>query len=61
MKSLRSQPGPLHEPPSGLGDDDLPPVGGVGDPRGSVHVDAGIVFPAPHPLPCVETHPDPQG
>ena len=51
----------LHEPPRGLGDDDLPPVGRVGDPRAPVHVDSDIVVPARNPLARVQTHPDPQG
>ena len=52
--------GALHETPRGVGDDDLPAVGRIGDPRGPVHVDADVVVPAADPLPRVEAHPDPQ-
>ena len=43
--------GVADEPAGGLGHDDLPPVGGVGDAGRPVHVDADIVVPAQGPSP----------
>jgi hypothetical protein len=53
--------GVLDEPAGGVGDDDLAPVGGVGDPGRPVHVDADVVVPAPGPLPGVDAHADLHG
>ena len=51
--------GMRHQPPGGVGDDDLPAVAGRGDPGRPVHVQADIVVPAQHPLPGVQAHPHP--
>ena len=52
--------GVLHQRPGGVGDDDLPAVGRVGDPSGPVHVDADVVVPSQDTLPGVHAHPHPQ-
>ena len=56
-----SRKGVLDQPPGGVGHDDLPTMGRVGDPRRPVHVDADVVVPTWNPLPGVEAHPDPNG
>jgi hypothetical protein len=52
--------GLLDQGPGGVGHDHLPAVARVGDPGRPVHVQAGVVVPAPGALAGVQAHPDPQ-
>jgi hypothetical protein len=51
--------GLLHQPPGGLGDQDLPAVAGSSDPGGPVHVHADVVVSAQDALAGVQAHPHP--